>query len=183
VTTAASSGETYSASSVARIRLVLRRLLFAAEGRSGDHLEQHAAQREDVAAAVDVAQRSDACSGLMYDGVPSNGVPPVGSSAGARHRARDPEVRDDRVPFLQQDVAGLDVEMDDALTMRVVERERDLAAQSDCLVGREPVLAEQPIAERLASDERRYEVEERRIIRSLGDDFTRVVQRQDVRMR
>ena len=121
----------------------------------------------------------------MYDGVPSNGVPPGRRRlAGARHRARDAEVRDDRVPFLQQDIAGLDVEMDDALAMRVVERQRDLATESDDVVGRKPRLAAQPIAQRLAGGKRRHEIEESAARRSVPDGyFTRVVQRQDVRMR
>ena len=55
---------------------------------------------------------------------------------GAGHGARDAEIGDDGVPLVQQDVAGLDVQMHDAATMRVIERERDLATEPDDVVDR-----------------------------------------------
>ena len=82
-----------------------------------------------------------ACSGLMYAGVPTV-TPTCVSSLGAlrrrrEHRLADPEVRDERVPFVQQDVLGLDVAVHDAVAVRVVERVGHLAGDAHRVVDRE----------------------------------------------
>ena len=68
--------------------------------------------------------------------------------AAALHRQRDPEVGDQRVPVVQQDVLGLDVAVDDAVPVRVVERVGDLARDAHGLVDRQLRLAVEPVAQR-----------------------------------
>ena len=53
------------------------------------------------------------------------------------HRERDAEVGDERVAALEQDVLGLDVAMDDAVRVRVLERVGDLARDAHRVVDRE----------------------------------------------
>ena len=89
---------------------------------SGDHLVQHAAQAVDVAPAVDsrighrllgthVRRRAERDAGARELGAAALG-----------DRARDAEIGDERLAVLQQDVLRLDVAVNDALLVRVVER-------------------------------------------------------------
>ena len=56
---------------------------------------------------------------------------------GFGERERDAEVRDQRLAVVQEDVLGLDVAMDDALPVCVVERAGDLSHDSNRLVHRQ----------------------------------------------
>ena len=61
----------------------------------------------------------------MYAGVPTvtpNCVSVRDSTRGGDERLADAEVRDERVPLVEQDVLGLDVAVHDVVAMRVVER-------------------------------------------------------------
>src|SRR5947207_1887475 len=58
-------------------------------------------------------------------------------AAGLRHRERDAEVADQRLPILQKNVLGFDVAMNDALPVREVERAGHLSHDSDGLVDRQ----------------------------------------------
>ena len=97
------------------------------------------------------------------------------AAAGAAHRARDAEVADERVPFGEQDVLGLDVAMDDVVRVRVRERVGDFAREADRLVDGELAFALEAPAQRLARDVRHH-VEERAL------ELAGVVEREDVRM-
>ena len=77
--------------------------------------------------------------------------------------------------FVQQDVLGLDVAMDHAVPMRVVERTRHLARDAHGVGDRELPFALEPRAQRLAVDER-HDVEQQAI------RIARVEQREDVRV-
>ena len=76
------------------------------------------------------------------------------------HGPGDPEIGDHRLAFLQQDVLGPDVAVQDPLAVRVVERRCHLAADLQYLLGREPDLTVQPIAQRLALREGHHVVEQ-----------------------
>ena len=103
--------------------------------------------------------------------------------AGARHAvvrrrgdgARHPEVGHDGVAGEDEHVGGLDVAVDHAVPVGVGQRVGDLAGDRQRLVDREPRLAPEPVAERLALDERHDVVED-----AVG--LARVVDREDVRV-
>ena len=78
-------------------------------------------------------------------------------------------------PLVEQDVLGLDVAVDDAARMRVLQRVRDFAAIRSASSHRQLPLALQPLAQRLALDERHHVVED-----AVG--LAGVVQRHDVRV-
>ena len=112
----------------------------------------------------------------MYCGVPSDSpVSVIRVLARLARGERDAEVGDQRAAVVQQDVLGLDVAVDHAVPVRVVERVGDLARDPHRVVDRELLLAVEPVAERLALDERHDVVEE-----AVG--LARVEQREDVRM-
>ncbi len=98
-------------------------------------------------------------SGLMYaEG--AHGHARVGARGGARlvERVGDAEVGHERVPGGgEEDVFRLDVAMDDAARVRVLERRGDLAGDAERFVDRESSLAAEPFAKRLAFDERHGE--------------------------
>ena len=53
------------------------------------------------------------------------------------HRERDAEVGDERLAVMQENVLGLDVAVDDAVAVRVVERARDFGRDAHRVVDRE----------------------------------------------
>jgi hypothetical protein len=117
-----------------------------------------------------------ACSGLMYCGVPSESpVCVMRCAAGLLHGERDAEVGDQRLPIVQQDVLGLDVAVDHALAMCVVERAGHLAGDAHRVGDRQLTFALEARTQRLAGDERHHVVQQ-----AVG--FAAVEQRQDVRM-
>ena len=74
----------------------------------------------------------------MYSGVPI--MRPVAVSRSPRRRAgreRDAEVGDHRLALMEQDVLRLDVAVDQAVGMGVVQRGGDLPHERDSLVDRE----------------------------------------------
>ena len=76
---------------------------------------------------------------------------------------------------MQQDVLGLDVAVDHALPVGVVERRGHLGGDPDGVGDGELLLAVEPVAQRLAVDER-HDVEQ------VAVGLARVEQRQDVRV-
>ena len=79
------------------------------------------------------------------------------------------------MPLRQQDVARLDVAVDDALSMSVVQRVRHFARDAKGLGSRDRAAPHDAIPERLPFDVRHHVVQE-----PVG--FTRIVERQDVRV-
>jgi hypothetical protein len=79
------------------------------------------------------------------------------------------------VPAFEQDVLGLDVAMNHAALVRVRERIRHFAGDPQRVAHGQLLLAEQPVAQRLAFDERHHVAQD-------AVAFARVVQRNDVRM-
>src|SRR6188472_1740994 len=66
------------------------------------------------------------------------------AAGGGSNRLRNSEVRDHRVRARQQHVVGLEIAMDDAARMCIVERVGDLAQESHCLRYFEPPLPPEP---------------------------------------
>ena len=90
-------------------------------------------------------------------------------------RTRNSEIGDDRLAVAQQNVLGLDVPMDDAVPVRVVERECRLARDTHRVGNRKLPFARHSIAKRFALDER-HRVPEQPV------RGPRIVHAQDVRM-
>ena len=97
---------------------------------------------------------------------------------GAARLARgqgDAEIGHQRLAVVQHHVLGLDVPVDHAVPVRVVERRGHLGRDSQCVGDRELLLPDEPVAERFPFDER-HDIEEK------GVGLARIEQRQDVRV-
>ena len=88
---------------------------------------------------------------------------------------RDAEVGQHRLAFLKQDVLRLDVAVHQSLSVRVVERARDLLGDRERLVEAELVLALQLLPQRFAANVRQHVVEH-------AVRVARVDERENVRM-
>ncbi len=75
---------------------------------------------------------------------------------------RNPEVRHERAPVVQQDVLGLDVPVDHAVAVGVVQRRGHLRGDAHRVVDGELLLAGEPVAQGLAFDVG-HNVEEERV--------------------
>jgi hypothetical protein len=110
-----------------------------------EHLVEHAPQAVDVAPAVDrtlAAGLLRAHVGRRADRSARLGEPIV---TGGLHRGGDTEVGDDRLIVLEQDVLRLDVAVDHAVAVGVVQGQRDLPDDPDCRRdGKSPLIVELP---------------------------------------
>ena len=97
------------------------------------------------------------------------------ASLAATSGLADAEVRDQRVPLVQQDVLRLDVAVDHVVAVGVVERIGHLRGDADRLLDRQRLLGDEPVPQRLSGHDRHDEIEE-----AVG--LPRVVERQDVRV-
>ena len=140
-----------------------------------EHLVEHRRERVDVRPRRDlllgrrlfrahVVRRAEAHPGL--------GHPPAGRGGDGE---RDAEVHDHRASVVQQQILRLDVAMDDAVAMRVVERIGDLAGDAHGFVDAELRLARELLADGLALDEGHDVVQE-------PVSLARVEEREDVRV-
>ena len=114
----------------------------AGEGRlAGQHLVGHGTERVHIAPGADVAlahrllgrhvgRRAEGHAGLGH-----------ATAAGLLHGERDAEVGDEGRAVLQQDVLRLDVAVDDALAVGVVEGRGDFLGEADGVVDGELLLA------------------------------------------
>ena len=94
-------------------------------------------------------------------------------AAGLAHRPGDAEIGHQGVTAEQQDVLGLDVAVDDAALVGVLQRLGRLAGELERVVDGELLLPVEPVAQRLALDERHDVVEQ-----AVG--LARVVEAEDV---
>ena len=138
-----------------------------------EHLVEHRAQGVDVGAGGDLAlahrllgahvvRRAERHAGLGHP-----------APAGLAGRERDAEVGDQRLAVVQQDVLGLDVAVDHAVAVGVVERRGHFGRDPDRVGDRELLLAGEPVAQGLALDVG-HDVEE------VAVGLARVEQGQDV---
>ena len=113
---------------------------------AGKHLVQHAAKRVDVGPGVGQALARR----LFRTHVSgrADGHPRLREAASATlDGARDAEIGDHGVPAAEQDVLGLDVAMDHALPMRIVESVGYLAGDAHGISNRQLALALQLVPE------------------------------------
>ena len=122
---------------------------------AGEHLVQHAPERIDVGARVDGAL----AHGLLGTHVLRRAErrPALGHArrlVGARGGEGDAEVRDERLALVQENVFRLDVAMNHAAPVRVVERAGDVGRDLHGVGNGQLPFAREPLAQRLAVDER-----------------------------
>ena len=115
---------------------------------------QHRAERVDVGARVDGAVAGDLLRRHVQRRAERDARERESRSARVLECEGDPEVGDQCMAALQQDVLGLHVAVHDAMAVRVLERIRDLAHQLHRVIHREATLTREPRAQRLAVDER-----------------------------
>ena len=139
------------------------------------HLVEHAPQRKDVSALVDVvagrllgahvgrsADRQSGCGKAV--------------TTGSRNSARNSEVRDVHAAFSEQDVVRFDVPVDDAVSVRGLQRFADFLRNGQGILDRHLPVAIKPCPKRFPFDERHH-VEEHAIRLARFEDG------KDVRMR
>ena len=147
---------------------------------TGQHLVQHAAEGVDVRAAVQ-AGRGGGLLGAHVGGCaqrePGLGQP---RPTGDIQRPGDTEVGNQRPALGQEDVLGLDVAMDHALAVGIVQRCGDLTRDPDRLGHRELGRVVQPVPKRTPRDTRHRVVEHRRCAGEL--ERPRVEERENVRV-
>jgi hypothetical protein len=136
----------------------------------GDRPERvHVAARADLALAHRLLGAHVVGSAERHAGLGHPGATRLAGSQG------DAEIRHQRLPVVQQDVLGLDVAMDDAVAVGIVERAGHLARDGEGLADGQLLLAGEPVAQRFAFDER-HDVEEEPV------DLARIEERQDMRV-
>ena len=126
-----------------------------------EHLVADEPQRVDVGACIDMTvSRSLLGRHVRWRAHRHSGAGEICAAIrdvrrARRHdRARHAEVRQHGVPFFEQDVFRLDVAVDDALSMRVRERIRDLDENPNRIAHRKLSDGLDPVPQRLAADVR-----------------------------
>ncbi len=159
------------------------------EGRvSGEHLVRHAAQGVHIGASRDVALTHGLLGTHVVRGAEAHAGLGHATAAGLAGGEGDAEVGHQGAAIVQQDVLRLDVAMNNAVAVGVIESGGNLCSQAHSIGHRQLLLAVQPIAERLTLDER-HDVEEGlspqpplRFAERGHDYRTGVMQREDVRV-
>jgi hypothetical protein len=140
-----------------------------------DHLVQHAAQTVEIAAPVHRRGRRGLLRAHVGRGPDRKPDPGERRAAGEADRPCDAEIRHHRMTVRDEDVLRLDVSMNHAAPVGVVERVGDFPGDRHRLGGREPRLGHQPVAQALAFHERHHGVEQ-------VPRLARIEQRHDVRV-
>jgi hypothetical protein len=140
-----------------------------------EHLEQDAPQCIDVAARVDLLLAPRLLGAHVGGRANSETGRRQLFSACRRDGSCHAEVDDHRVTFRQQDVVGLDIAMDDAAAVSVLQAVRHLACDREGLLHRQLFLAGQPLTQRLSLHVRHDIIE-----KAIG--LSGVVDGEDVRM-
>ena len=116
------------------------------------HLVGHRAERVNVRASIDYA----IAGGLLRTHVMRRSQRKAGlrDAAAPRvaHGQRDAEIRDQRLPFMQEDILRLEIAVNHVVSMRIVERAGDAAGDAHGLLDRKLLLAIQPMTKRFSLD-------------------------------
>jgi hypothetical protein len=135
---------------------------------AGQHFIHHAAERVDVASRVNRASRRLLGAHVQHGTERETGAGERVRGRAVAHDLRDSKVCDDGRAAADEDVLRLDVAVDDALRVRIVEREADVTGDLQGLVERELALLIEPIAERGALQHRHHVVQDLRAVRRAG---------------
>ena len=108
---------------------------------AGEHLVGHGAERVDVAARADVALAHRLLGAHVGGRAERHAGLGHAAAAGLLHGEGDAEVGDEGAAVVQEDVLGLDVAVDDALAVGVVEGAGDFRGDADGVVDGELLLA------------------------------------------
>jgi hypothetical protein len=114
------------------------------------HLVEHAAEAVLVTAAVEPAAPARLLRAHVGRGADHHAGRGQLLPSRRRHRPGDPEVGDQRVAFLEQDVLGLDVAVHHALPVSVVQGVGHLARDLERVLQRKLPVPLEPLAQRLA---------------------------------
>lgn len=141
---------------------------------TGQHLEENAAERIDVGAAVELVIAGGAL-GAHVSRCPQRRSGYSQRIRRSRNRARNTEISNERVAMVEQDILGLHIAVDDPAAVRVGQCVADLAGDAQRVVDRKLFLSFKAASERLALHVRHGVPEE-----PIG--ITGIEEWQDVRM-
>ena len=142
---------------------------------AGKHFVQHGAQRIPITSRIDDAFAHRLLGTHVLRRTKTQPRLRHALAARALHRACNADVGNERAAIVQQNVLGLDVAMDHAVPVRVVQRTRDLTCDAQRVGDGELPLAFQSRAKRLASHQWHHVVQQ-----PVG--LAAVEERQNVRM-
>ena len=140
-----------------------------------EHFVEHAAQRVEIAPAIEVALAHRLLGAHVGGGADRQAGLGELLAAGGVDRPRDAEIGHPRVPAREQDVFRLDVAVNHLMGVGIAERIGHLAGDLQRWFERQLLLTSQAVAERFAFDQRHDVIEELA-------GLTAVQQRQDVGM-
>jgi hypothetical protein len=130
-----------------------------------DEVVEHAAQRVQIAAVIDVAGAAALLGRHVHGRAHDRRGVRLHLAVGVVRQLGDAEVEDlgalaagDLAVGDQEDVLGLEVAVDDAAAVRGVQRRGDLAQQPQRLLGRQPTVPLEPRVEGLALEELHHDV-------------------------
>ena len=115
-----------------------------------EHFVHHAAERVDIRSRVELALAHRLLGAHVCRRAETHPCLGHSAAAGLARGQRNAEVRDHRVPAVQQDVLRLDVAMDHAVLVRVLQGIGYFAGDTQRVVDGELLLAREPVAQRFA---------------------------------
>ena len=124
-------------------------------GIADEHFVGHTSERVDVAPGPDLALAHRLLGTHVMRGTEAHaGLGHPGAAAGAAYGERDPEIRYQRGAVMQENVFGLDVAVDDAMPVSIVECRCDFGRDADRIGHRQLLFPVQSVAQALAFDVR-----------------------------
>ena len=120
---------------------------------SCEHLVGDGAERVDVAAPIDHAVTRGLLGAHVLRGAETQARLRDTLSARSRDREGNAEIGDDRLPVLKKDVLGLEIAMNDAVLVCIVERSGDGDGDAHGVVHRQLTLTIEAMPQALALDE------------------------------
>ena len=111
-----------------------------------EHFVQHTAKRVDVAPGGDLALARRLLGAHIVRRADGKPGPRQASAGGRCHRERHAEIGHQCLAIVKQDVLRLDVPVDHAVAMRIVEGARDSSRDLQGVLDWKLLLAAQPVA-------------------------------------